>query len=297
MLADEFIEKLYAACKSENIGKFQIKYSFSAEEFLNVFDGQISSRENSQEQLYLLEISKNGKVGRFGISSPDEGDIPFIISQAMENASLIDDADENFFYDGKGEYPRVLPYAPLADKLNSLNKEDFLLAAEKRAYQNPLIDKVIRCSYSRNYGRSSICNSLGLKQSKDFDSASAGIYLSAKKGDVVKTAGEYVFFDKAEDFSVENFVDKAVEKAVKRLETINKTIENQYVVLSPRAFSSLLPKIASLFSAKAVQDKKSRLCGKLGQKIAADNVTIIDNPLLEKGFGTAAYDSEGIPTI
>ena len=40
----------------------------------------------------------------------------------------------------------------------------------------------------------------------------------------------------------------------------------------------------------------SFLAGKLGQKIAGDNVTVIDDGTIPGGFGTSPFDGEGIPT-
>ena len=40
----------------------------------------------------------------------------------------------------------------------------------------------------------------------------------------------------------------------------------------------------------------SFLAGKLGQKIAGDNVTIIDDGTMPGGFGTSPFDGEGVPT-
>jgi len=40
----------------------------------------------------------------------------------------------------------------------------------------------------------------------------------------------------------------------------------------------------------------SFLAGKLGEKIAGDNVTVIDDGTMIGGFGTSPFDGEGIPT-
>ena len=40
----------------------------------------------------------------------------------------------------------------------------------------------------------------------------------------------------------------------------------------------------------------SFLAGKLGEKIAGDQVTVIDDGTMPGGFGTSPFDGEGIPT-
>ena len=41
----------------------------------------------------------------------------------------------------------------------------------------------------------------------------------------------------------------------------------------------------------------TKLKGKIGEKVASDIVTIVDNPWLEGGLATAAFDNEGVPTL
>ncbi len=43
-----------------------------------------------------------------------------------------------------------------------------------------------------------------------------------------------------------------------------------------------------------MQQKRSWLEGKIGQKIASDKLTVIDNPFIEKGLGSRNYDGEGL---
>jgi PmbA protein len=40
----------------------------------------------------------------------------------------------------------------------------------------------------------------------------------------------------------------------------------------------------------------SFLAGKLGERVAGENVTVIDDGTLRGGFGTSPFDSEGVPT-
>jgi len=50
------------------------------------------------------------------------------------------------------------------------------------------------------------------------------------------------------------------------------------------------------FSALEVQEKRSPLTGKLGKQVVSDAIDIIDDPTIEWGLGTRAFDDEGIAT-
>ena len=60
--------------------------------------------------------------------------------------------------------------------------------------------------------------------------------------------------------------------------------------------TSILGHIFEGINGDSVYRGASFLAGKLGEKIAGDNVTIIDDGTMVGGFGTVPFDGEGIPT-
>ncbi len=66
------------------------------------------------------------------------------------------------------------------------------------------------------------------------------------------------------------------------------------VILREDAASSLLAAHASIFSAEQVEKGFSSLVGKLGETIAGSNITLVDDPLMERVPGTTIFDAEGV---
>jgi PmbA protein len=60
--------------------------------------------------------------------------------------------------------------------------------------------------------------------------------------------------------------------------------------------TSILEHIFEGVNGDSVYRGASFLAGKLGQKIAGDNVNIIDDGTIVGGFGTSPFDGEGVPT-
>jgi len=60
--------------------------------------------------------------------------------------------------------------------------------------------------------------------------------------------------------------------------------------------NSILEHIFEGVNGDSVYRGASFLAGKLGQKIAGDNVTLIDDGTIRGGFGTSPFDGEGVPT-
>ena len=67
------------------------------------------------------------------------------------------------------------------------------------------------------------------------------------------------------------------------------------IVFDPMVSTSILEHIFEGINGDSVYRGASFLAGKLGQKIAGDNVTVIDDGTIVGGFGTSPFDGEGIP--
>ena len=68
------------------------------------------------------------------------------------------------------------------------------------------------------------------------------------------------------------------------------------VALSPDAAADLLQTFSSVFSAEYAQKGLSLLNGREGEVIAAECVTIVDNPHLAGSIASAPFDGEGVAT-
>jgi PmbA protein len=69
------------------------------------------------------------------------------------------------------------------------------------------------------------------------------------------------------------------------------------VLLEPLAFADILENtLAASLNADNVQKGRSALIGKMGSNIAAGELSIIDDGILEGGLGTSACDDEGTPS-
>jgi PmbA protein len=68
------------------------------------------------------------------------------------------------------------------------------------------------------------------------------------------------------------------------------------VVFEPRIARSLLDHLFEAASGDSIYRKASFLAGRLGEKIAADSVTIIDDATIPGLFGTSPFDDEGVPS-
>jgi PmbA protein len=88
----------------------------------------------------------------------------------------------------------------------------------------------------------------------------------------------------------------AAQRTLRRLGARKAKTAQVPVVFDPMVATSILDHIFEGVNGDSVYRGASFLAGKLGEKIAGDNVSVIDDGTIVGGFGTSPFDGEGVPT-
>ena len=89
---------------------------------------------------------------------------------------------------------------------------------------------------------------------------------------------------------------RAAERTVRRLGARKVATQKVPVIFDPQTARSLLGNIFDAVEGDAVYRQASFLAGKLGERVASENVTIVDDGTLPGLFGTSPFDDEGVPS-
>ena len=89
---------------------------------------------------------------------------------------------------------------------------------------------------------------------------------------------------------------EAARRTLRRLGARKIASTQVPIILDPRVAGSILDNIFDGVNGDAIYRQSSFLAGQLGQKVAADNITVIDDGTIPGGFGTEPFDGEGVPT-
>jgi PmbA protein len=132
-----------------------------------------------------------------------------------------------------------------------------------------------------------------------------GAYLGSSHGvSMAAIAGEGTGMERDYDYSsVRHASDlespqkigrTAGERAVERINPRKVTTRKVPVVFDPRVAGSLVSHLASAANGASVARKTSFLRDKMGQKLFADGIRIIDDPLRKRGLRSHPFDGEGV---
>ncbi|MBE6496407.1 MAG: TldD/PmbA family protein [Methanobrevibacter thaueri] len=235
-----------------------------------------------------IRVLKDQKQGFAFTSNMDK--LVETAQKAVDNSKLTK-VDDNYSF---AEVEKVNEVKKVYDdKFNDLSLDEsveFLKSTISQALDSGC--EVTGSGFSASEGRSLIVNSNGVSIEDNGTGFGLGLSVTIQKDGEIASAYNSQssrFFD----LDGEKLASEVCDLAKSSLNT--KPVEtNDYdVVLDYYAAVGLLQTFIGAFNGENVLRGRSILKDKLGEEIASPALSIIDNPLLEKGMGTAKCDGEG----
>lgn len=291
----QFMDRLQAEAKAQGIDPAEVYFSAGSSFSAGAMNGNIDSYKVSTRQGLGLRGMYQGKMGYASTQAFDEEAIKQLIEGVKEGALLREDEGAEEIYEGDAEYPTVVSYDETLAQVPATAKLDAVLAIEKAALES--VDTVKQCEgtqLSTMSGEVYLRNSYGLNLQHKDNAFIAYTGAIAKDGDSTSTG---MAFKCGRDFAkldVKKLGEEAAQEAASGLHAEPVPAGNYRMILRYDAMQSLLATFCGIFSAENAQQGLSLLKGREGEKIAADCVTLMDDPLLEGGFDSAPFDGEGV---
>jgi PmbA protein len=152
-------------------------------------------------------------------------------------------------------------------------------------------------SFDTHVGRHAFANSRGFAGEYRASYCSLSTVPVAREGESmerdywVTSARGFAGLEKPEDVG-----RIAAQRAVRRLGARKVETQKVPVVFEPRTARTLLDNIFDAVHGGAVYRNESFLAGKLGERVASEKLTVIDDGTIPGLFGTSPFDDEGVPT-
>lgn len=291
----DFKNILFAKAKDEGFSEYEIYYSERKSFSVNIYKEQIEKYQNSETSGFGFRGIYNGKMGYYYSETVDESIIPEVISTAKINAKLLENDEKEFIYEGNSEYPDLDLYNTNLNKLTANDKIDLALKMEKAAYTYDKRITAVNTSLI-NTGDSSvyIANSKGMELSDKQNYAVAYIGIMAQENNSIKESGEIWIGNDISSFNPIELANTAGKKVINSLCGTSVKSNTYKTIIKNEVVADMLQVFSSAFLADNVQKGFSLLSGKLGEKVYSSKITICDYPLLDNGYATTPFDSEGV---
>jgi PmbA protein len=220
-----------------------------------------------------LELARLSQPDAFA-GSPD----PSLLSRASEHVEL----DQ---------------FDPSVESIDAERALQMALVAERTALaQDNRQTKSEGATVSRHARASALVTSGGFRAARRGTYASIVVSPVADDADDKKRVGYHWSSRRhlSELESPEAVGHEAARRTLAKLGPRKLETQEVPVVFDPDAARSVLGLLAGCVTGGAIWRKSSFLCDRLGERIASDLVTVVDDPFIPRGPGSQAFDGEGL---
>lgn len=263
--------------------------------------GDIEKLQEATSRSAGLRVLIGQRSGSAYTSDLTPDGIRLMVTSAVDNAQLTGE-DPHAGLPEPGEFGQLTTDLRLLDEgVSSLSAAEKIEQARRAeaaflAY-DPRIDKSEGASFDSGISRRYFANSRGFAGSYANSQCSLSAVPVASQDGAMERDYWYTSGRGPSQLDTpENVGVIAAQRTLRRLGARKVPTQKVPIVFEPRIARQLLGHIGEAVDGDSIYRDSSFLAGKLGERVASENVTIIDDGTMPGLWGTAPFDAEGIPT-
>lgn len=294
----EFKNILFEKALNEGFEDCEIYYTDGEDISITVYEGEVEKYNLDKSFGLSFRGMLNGKMGYSYTEILDDKAIDMLIKNAKEASKCIESTDEQFIYEGDKYYSKVQTYSEKLENIDAAKLIEIALDLEKQTKEYS--DKVVNissCKVSYSSSKNGIYNTKGLELSNKGNLIIAYVIPIVEDNNEKQDGIGYKIADSLEEIDTKEIAKQGVKEALSKLGGSTISSGNYKTIIYNEAMASLLETFADIFSGEAAQRGLSLLKGKEGEVIASNIVSIVDDPLLDKGLASTPFDDEGVATF
>ncbi len=279
--------------KKAGLDEYELFFDEGSEISTETLKGEISSFSSRTAGGIGFRCIVDGKMGIANTQLFEECEMAELVARAIENAKNIENTDKVFIFGGSDSYqtPNVPPL-PQADA--AILKQKAIELYGELCRECEYITDGTQTGAMLYSNKTVLVNSHGLCLTNEM--GNIGSYVQP----VIQKDGESQYgFELTEGLYGEKYdtmSKKAVDEALAKVGAVEIASGKYDVIIDGKQMRAVLGAFSSAFSGRQANLGLSLLKGKEGEKIAADCVTLVDDPMYEGSRMQTAFDGEGVAT-
>lgn len=274
----------------------EVYVSRGVETDVRAYDGDVESLSQAMSAGIGVRVVVDGRQGFASAGSLQPDVVADTLSEARDNARFAT-PDEHVAL----AVPDGVPAADLDlwdDSVPSGSVDGKVQLALELERQVRGADPRIRQVSSADYGdlavTSAVASSTGVAASGRRTLCSLSVAAVAGEGADSHTGTGLSVGRGLGDLDLQAAGADAVSRATRLLGAAKAQSTRCTVVLDPRVASTLLAVVASALSGEAVTKRRSMFTDRLGEPVATEDVTLVDDPTDVRALTAAPFDAEGL---
>ena len=159
---------------------------------------------------------------------------------------------------------------------------------------DPRIRQVDSADYADGWGESAIASTAGIRAYDEDAGSFISVSAVAGEAEDTQTGSGYSVARSFDELDLEASAKDAIERSTRMLGARKIDSQTTTVVFDPRVTASLLAIISSALSGDAIVKGRSMFADRLGERVAVEGFSLVDDPTNPLAYGSSAVDGEGL---
>ena len=293
----EVAGRVLDAARSGGAEEAEVYAHHGAELTVKAFDGDVESLTSAEARGLGLRVFAGSRMGFAHTSDLSDEGLRLLVAQSLdgcrfnepdEHAGLPDDSPDGDVdglvaddFDARGIEERVA----MALELDRLVRD-----------VDPAVRRSSGAVYADERGHTELHTTRGVAAAFEVTVAYAYVEAIAERDEEMQSGFSFTYGRSATSLDLAACAEEAARRAAGLLGARALPSRTTAVVFEPWAAASIIGTLASSISAEAVQKGRSLLAGRLGEQVAAECVTLVDDGRRNDGMASRPWDAEGVPT-
>jgi len=259
--------------------------------------GEVESLSRSETRGVGVRLIADGRLGYAWAADPDEDEVADLVASAREGARHAAPDEANVLPEAATVEPLAGLFREAQAELGPERKVELALELDRAATSaHPDVRKVEEVIYADVVSRVAIASTVGVEVERNRTDCWCMVMALAERDGETQTGYSFAVARALDELDWRGAAAEAAERGARLLGARKPPTERVPVVLDPWAASSFLGVLAGALSAEEVQKGRSLFAEKVGERVGAEVLTLVDDGRLPDGPASAPFDDEGVPT-
>ena len=262
---------------------------------VRVYGGEVEHFVSAQSEGIGVRVIRDGRTGFAYAGTLDPGAVDDVLAEARDNATFgtVDEWAGLAEPDGVARTEQALWNDALAafptERKIELAKEleRLTLAADPRV-------RVDDANYADAWGEVAVATTTRIRERERENGCYVSVSSLADDGDETQTGFGFSVARQPDDFDLAKAAGDAADRATRLLGATKPPSKRLTIVLDPFVTAQFLGVISSTLNGESVVKGRSLFRDRLGEHVAADIVTLIDDPTNPAAYTATDVDGEGL---
>jgi len=239
-----------------------------------------------------VRVVADGRVGYASSEALDDASLDWMLDEAVENAALQPPRGAELPVGGPLGRSDLIGEG-LSAAVEA--KGAAVVALEGAIVADPRVDALFMARYAETETEAVLGSTRGVDGGYRNGYAMLMASPVMKQGDSVKQGWDVDVVKEYHQLDPTRTSQEILERVGRHLGASPLATGRYDTVFEPDVTAILLQLLLYSLSGKSVAEGKSRLAGRLGDRVASELITLVDDPTLPEGLASRPFDAEGTP--